>query len=231
MERPLGIVLVSGGMDSLVALAIANQTHRLALIHFNYGQKAEGRELEAFHRISEFYRAEQRLSVDLSYWKKIGGTSLIDQNSEIPSGLSDGIPTTYVPFRNAQLVSVAVSWGEVIGAEAIFIGAVEEDSAGYPDCRREFYTAFNRLIDLGTRPSTSMEVKTPLIGMKKNEIVKLGVRLKVPFELSWSCYRGGPKSCGQCDSCLRRLRAFREAGYPDPLEYENNLLNGTRVGD
>ncbi len=220
MEKPLAVVLVSGGMDSLVALALANQTHRLALLHFNYGQISEGKELKAFNRIAEFYRAEYKLLVDLDYLKKIGGTSLIDQSLEIPSGLSNQIPTTYVPFRNAQLVSVGVSWGEVVGAEVVFIGAVEEDSAGYPDCRREFYTTFNRLIELGTRPTTHIEIKVPLIGMKKGEIAKLGIGLKAPFELSWSCYRGGPKACGRCDSCLRRLRAFQEAGYPDPLEYD-----------
>ncbi len=228
MEKPLAVVLVSGGMDSLVALALANQTHRLALLHFNYGQISEGMELEAFNGIAEFYGAEHKLLVDLGYLRKIGGTSLIDRSLEIPSGFADGIPTTYVPFRNAQLVSVGVAWGEVIGAEAISIGAVEEDSAGYPDCRREFYAAFNRLIELGTRPTTHIEIKAPLIGMNKGEIIKLGISLKAPFELSWSCYRGGPKACGQCDSCLRRLRAFREAGCPDPLEYENSPLNGTR---
>ena len=228
MEKPLGIVLLSGGMDSLVALALANQTHRLALLHFNYGQISEKRELAAFNRIAEFYGAEHELLVDLGYLKRIGGTSLIDRSLKIPSGLADGIPTTYVPFRNGQLVSVGVAWGEVIGAETIFIGAVEEDSAGYPDCRREFYATLNRAIELGTKPTTHIEVKTPLIGMNKGEIVKLGISLKAPFELSWSCYRGGPKACGKCDSCLRRLRAFQEAGYPDPLEYENNPLNGTR---
>ncbi len=223
MGKPLGIVLLSGGMDSLVALALANQTHRLALLHFNYGQISEKRELEAFNRIAEFYGVEHKLLVDLGYLKKIGGTSLIDQSLEIPSGFADEIPTTYVPFRNGQLVSVGVAWGEVIGAEAIFIGAVEEDSAGYPDCRREFYTTLNRAIELGTKPNTHIVIKTPLIGMNKGEIVKLGISLKAPFELSWSCYRGGPKACGQCDSCLRRLQAFQEAGYPDPLEYEDAL--------
>ena len=223
MEKPLGIVLVSGGMDSLVALALANRTHKLALLHFNYGQKAEGKELEAFNRIAEFYGVVYELLLDLNYLKRIGGTSLIDQSLEIPSGLSNELPTTYVPFRNAHFVSIGVSWGEVIGAKDIFIGAVEEDSAHYPDCRKEFYETFNRLIELGTRKSTHIEVRAPLIGMKKVDIVRLGISLKAPFELSWSCYRGGPKACGQCDSCLRRLRAFQEAGYSDPLEYDDTL--------
>ena len=222
MKKELGVVLLSGGMDSCVTASVANKKCSLAFLHINYGQRTLKRELKAFNDIANFYKVRKRLVCDLKYFQKIGGSSLVDDRMEIPRAKSKDseIPNTYVPFRNGHLLAVAVSWAEVIGAKKIFIGAVEEDSAGYPDCRKEFYRLFNKVIEVGTKPQTKIEIVTPLIGMRKSEIVKLGIELKSPFELTWSCYKNNEKACGSCDSCMRRLRAFKEAGVEDPVEYE-----------
>ena len=217
-KRELAVVLVSGGMDSCVVAAIAADNHRLACLHVNYGQRTEQRELECFHRIAQHYGAELTLVVDLQHLGRIGGSSLTDRNLAIvPSEFPDGIPLTYVPFRNANLLCAAVSWAEVIAASRIFIGAVEQDSPGYPDCRVAFYEAFNELARVGTRPETDIEVITPLIGMRKHEIVRKGVELGAPFEFTWSCYAREDVPCGSCDSCVLRARAFEQAGVNDPL--------------
>jgi len=224
MHKELAIVLVSGGMDSCVTAAIAAQTCDPALMHATYGQRTQQRELKAFEDIADHYGVpeEMRLVVDLAHLRRIGGSSLTDQSIDVEEADLDreSIPSSYVPFRNANLLCVAASWAEAIGATKIFIGAVEEDSSGYPDCRREFYDAFNRLIDVGTRPETHIEIVAPLIAMKKSEIVARGVELAAPLHLTWSCYRSEDKACGRCDSCALRLRAFREAGVSDPIEYE-----------
>ncbi|MBI1987620.1 MAG: 7-cyano-7-deazaguanine synthase QueC [Nitrospinae bacterium] len=216
------VVLVSGGLDSCVTAAIADLDYRLAFLHLNYGQRTEERELRAFHEIADYYRVEKRLVASVAYLKEIGGSSLTDE--AIPVSLADldnpNIPTSYIPFRNAHLLSVAVSWGEVLGACKIFIGVVEEDSSGYPDCREEFYRAFNRVIALGTRPETRIEILTPLIRMTKAEIVRKGAELQAPLGLTWSCYQGNERACGRCDSCALRLRGFARAGLPDPILYE-----------
>ncbi len=228
MKKELAIVLVSGGMDSCVSAAIANEKFRLALLHVNYGQRTEERELRAFNEIADFYRAEKRLVVSIEHLKVIGGSALTDNNIPVPELSSPrsatpnphaAIPITYVPFRNAHLLSSATSWAEVIGATKIFIGAVEEDSSGYPDCRETFYRAFNKAIETGTRPETRIEIVTPLIHMKKSEIVKKGVELKAPFQLTWSCYQASEKACGKCESCALRMKGFREAGVKDPILY------------
>jgi 7-cyano-7-deazaguanine synthase len=217
----LAVVLVSGGMDSLVCAAIAAQAHEPAFLHLNYGQRTERRELESFHAIADHYGVKRRLVVDAGHLGAIGGSSLTDASMEVEEAdlARQGVPSSYVPFRNANILSMAVSWAEVIGARKIFIGAVEEDSSGYPDCRREFYDAFNRLVSLGTRPETCIEVVTPVIGMRKSEIVTAGAALGAPFHLTWSCYQDNDVACGRCDSCALRLRAFREAGPPDPVPY------------
>ncbi|MEQ8191748.1 MAG: 7-cyano-7-deazaguanine synthase QueC [Candidatus Eremiobacterota bacterium] len=216
----LAIALVSGGMDSSVTAAIAGEDYELALLHVNYGQKTELRELKAFHDIADFYDVEKRLIVNIDYLKHIGGSSLTDDTMEIStSGLSDEIPSSYVPFRNTHIIAMAVSWAEVIGAEKIFIGAVEEDSSGYPDCTKSYYEAYNKLIEVGTKPSTHIEIITPVIDMKKSEIVKKGMALGAPLHLTWSCYGNSELACGECDSCLLRLRGFREAGVEDPIGY------------
>ncbi len=220
-DRPLAIVLASGGMDSCVTTAIANVDYRLAMLHVGYGQRTEARELRAFNALADFYEAEQRLVCRLDHLKQIGGSSLTDARIAVePANLErQDIPSSYVPFRNAHFISIAVSWGEVLGARKIFVGAVAEDSSGYPDCRPEYYAAFNRLITAGTKPETQLEIVTPVIRLRKSDIVRRGRELGAPFELTWSCYQGQDVACGVCDSCALRLRAFAEAGLEDPIPY------------
>lgn len=222
MKKEPAIVLVSGGLDSCVTAAIANETCDTAFLHIRYGQRTEERELEAFQAIADHYHVKKRLICSMGHLKEIGGSSLTDSSIEIPEAnlARRDIPPTYVPFRNAHLLSVAVSWGEVMGAKKIFIGAVFEDSSGYPDCRREYYDIFNRLIEVGTRPETKIEIITPIINYKKKDIVKKGMELKAPLELTWSCYKNNVRACGKCDSCALRLKGFKEAGIKDPIEYE-----------
>jgi len=222
LKRELAVVLVSGGMDSCVTAAIANLHYDMAFLHLNYGQRTEKRELKAFHDIADFYKVEKRLVVNVTHLSQIGGSSLTDTSIEVSQAdlHRKEIPTSYVPFRNAHILSIAVSWAEVISATKIFIGAVEEDSSGYPDCRKEYYSAFNRVIELGTKPETHIEIITPVIDMKKHEIVKKGVELNAPFHLTWSCYKNEEKACGVCDSCALRLRGFYSAGVEDPIPYE-----------
>lgn len=220
-NQALAVVLASGGLDSCVTTAIAAREYRVALLHVAYGQRTESRELAAFNALADFYRAEQRRVCRLDHLRQIGGSSLTDSN--IPVELADldrkEIPSSYVPFRNAHFLSIAVSWGEVIGARRIFIGAVAEDSSGYPDCRPEYYEAFNRLIAVGTKPETQLEIVTPVIRMRKNDIVRKGIGLGAPLHLTWSCYQKQDVACGVCDSCALRLRAFQEAGFEDPIAY------------
>lgn len=216
------IVLISGGMDSLVSTAIAKRDgYSLAALHLNYGQRTERKELDCFERITAHYSIAEKLVVDVTHLSRIGGSSLTDKTIEVSKAdiHSKEIPTSYVPFRNANILSIAVSWAEVIGAQRIFIGAVEEDSSGYPDCRKEFYAAFNQMIKLGTKPTSDIQIITPVIDMKKSAIVKLGLEMNAPFELSWSCYRENDVACGECDSCALRLRAFQEVGIEDPIPY------------
>ena len=224
-----GIVLLSGGMDSCVCAAIACEKHgaaNIALLHASYGQRTESREARAFREIADFYRITQRLMVRLDHFRAIGGSALTDASIAVPenelgSPESHGseIPVTYVPFRNAHFLSVGVSWAEAIGARAIYIGAVAEDSSGYPDCRPEYYRVFQELIRVGTRPETQIEIVTPVIRLKKSEIIRKGRGLGAPLHLTWSCYQNEEEACGVCDSCLLRLRAFSEAGIADPVPY------------
>lgn len=219
--RPLAVVCVSGGMDSAVTAAIAAEGHRLAFLHANYGQRTEERELGSFRLLADHFRAEHTLVVDFTALKDIGGSSLTDEAMPVREGEPEEgvVPTSYVPFRNAHLLSAATSWAEVLGAVAIFVGAVWEDSSGYPDCRPEFYRAFQEAVRLGTRPQTRIEIATPVIGMTKAGIVRRGLALGVPFEKTWSCYQGREEACGACESCRLRLRGFAEAGARDPLPY------------
>lgn len=224
----LSICLVSGGMDSCVTAAIASEhANALAFLHVSYGQRTEARERRAFEEIADHYEIKQRLIVSLEHLAQIGGSSLTDRDLAVaPANLAnDLIPTSYVPFRNAHLLSIATSWAEVIHANAIYIGAVAEDSSGYPDCRPEFYQAFQQVVKLGTKPETQIEIRTPVIAMKKSQIVELGRTLNAPFELTWSCYSHSEQACGDCDSCAIRLRAFRAAGVTDPIPY---LLDSKR---
>ena len=220
-DKSLAVVLASGGMDSCVTTAIADQDYRLAMLHVGYGQRTEQRELRAFNALADFYRAKHRLVCQLDHLKEIGGSSLTDPSIAVERANLErtDIPSSYVPFRNAHFLSVAVSWGEVLGAGKIFIGAVAEDSSGYPDCRPEYYDAFNRVIAAGTKAETHLEIVTPVIRMRKSEIVRRGRELGAPFELTWSCYQSEEVACGVCDSCALRLRAFEEAGIADPIPY------------
>jgi 7-cyano-7-deazaguanine synthase len=223
------VVLLSGGMDSCVSAAIAVDAHgsgNVAFLHASYGQRTQQRERRAFDEITNFYGGKQRLVVDLKYFRAIGGSALTDQSISIPENKLDSpdstggpIPITYVPFRNAHFLSVGVSWAEAIDARFIYIGAVAEDSSGYPDCRPEYYEAFQKLIRVGTRPETQIEIVTPVIRMKKDEIIRRGLTLHAPLQLTWSCYQGEDLACSICDSCLLRLRAFAQAGVADPVPY------------
>jgi 7-cyano-7-deazaguanine synthase len=225
---PKAVILVSGGMDSCVTAAMARETHRLAFVHAGYGQLTERRERQAFDAIADFYGVSERLVVSLDYFKQIGGSALTDRGIGVPedgagTASSGPIPPTYVPFRNAHFLSVSVSWAEVLGATAVFIGAVAEDSSGYPDCRPEYYHAFEDLVRIGTRPETRIRIATPVIGMRKSEIVRRAIELGAPLDLTWSCYQGDDVACGVCDSCRLRLAAFAEAGVTDPIPYQDRV--------
>jgi 7-cyano-7-deazaguanine synthase len=218
---PRAVVCVSGGMDSCLTAALAAREHRLCFLHANYGQRTEARELLCFHALADHFGAEARLVVDFTDLRAIGGSSLTDAAIAVREGepVEGVVPTSYVPFRNAHLLSAATSWAEVLGATAIYVGAVWEDSSGYPDCRPEFYRAFEEAIRLGTRPETHIRVVTPVISLSKAEIVRRGRELGAPFEKTWSCYQAEDRACGACESCRLRLRGFAEAGVPDPLPY------------
>jgi 7-cyano-7-deazaguanine synthase len=220
-DRPLAVVCVSGGMDSAVAAALAAREHRLAFLHAGYGQRTEAKELACFHALADHFGAERRLVVDLPALRQIGGSSLTDRGLPVREGdpVDGVVPGSYVPFRNAHLLAAAASWGEVIGARALFVGAVWEDSSGYPDCRPAFYRAFEEAVRLGTRPETLLRIVTPVIAMSKAEIVRQGLALGVPFAKTWSCYQAEEAACGACESCRLRLRGFAQAGARDPIPY------------
>lgn len=220
-RRDTAVVLVSGGMDSCVTASIASIDFSLAFLHVNYGQKTEKREEKAFKDLCDFFKPIRKLNVDISYLKEIGGSALTDKNIDIPTGKlsKKDIPITYVPFRNAHLLAIAVSWAEVIGAKRIYIGAVEDDSSGYPDCTEEFFNAFQEAVNKGTKPETEIKIVTPLLHKSKAEIVKIGIHLGSPLELTWSCYSKEDIACGVCESCILRLKGFKEAGYEDKIPY------------
>jgi 7-cyano-7-deazaguanine synthase len=225
MEKPkknIAVVALSGGMDSCVTAAIADRDYHLALLHINYGQRTEKRELKAFNDIADFYDIERRLVIDYSHLAKIGGSSLTDYGQEVTKAdlSAKDIPSSYVPFRNANILSACTSWAEVLHAERIFIGAVYEDSSGYPDCRPEFFKAFEEVINTGTKPETNIKIVTPVINFSKSEIVKKGIELNAPLHLTWSCYKNEDEACGECDSCALRLRGFQQAGVEDPIKYK-----------
>ena len=209
-------------MDSCVTAAIAHAANdELAFLHVSYGQRTEARERKAFHEIADHYGVEKRLDISIEHLAKIGGSSLTDKRIRVTEAdlESKEIPTSYVPFRNANMLSVAVSWAEVIGANTIHIGAVAEDSSGYPDCRPVFYEAFQKVVETGTRPDTRIEIRTPIIHLSKANIVKKAIELNAPLHLTWSCYRTEDYACGTCDSCALRLCGFEEAGVKDPINY------------
>jgi len=222
-NKDLAVVAVSGGMDSCVTAAIAQKYFKLAFAHINYGQNTEKRELKAFDAIADFYDVNERLVIDYTHLTKIGGSSLTDKNISVSQAdlNNKSVPSSYVPFRNANILSACVSWAEVLKANAIFIGAVYEDSSGYPDCTPDFFSAFEKMIDLGTRPETKIKIETPIIHLSKSEIIKKGIELNAPLHLTWSCYQNEDEACGVCDSCALRLRGFQQAGIDDPIPYKN----------
>ncbi len=220
-RKELAVVLLSSGMDSAVCASFASQTHDLALLHFQYGQRSAKKELECFYKLVEFFKPVVYKVVELPFLKEFGGSSLTSSEIEIPPEDKPGeIPSTYVPFRNGIFLSVAAAWAEVLGAKRIFIGANEVDYSGYPDCRGEFLKTLEQAINLGTKPETQITIEAPLLRLTKAEIVKLGIKLGTPFQLTWSCYREGEVACGNCASCKLRLKAFKEAGVEDPISYE-----------
>ena len=223
------VCLVSGGMDSCVSAAIARSDGwETALLHFSYGQRTQRRELRAFREIVDFWGVRQSMVIELPHFRSIGGSAHTDPAIALPEEALDqpGIPVSYVPFRNANLLAAATSWAEVTQASRVYIGAVEEDSSGYPDCRETFFQAFNRVVAEGTRPETSIEIVTPLIHMTKGEIVLKGIELSAPLQLTWSCYQSETAACGRCDSCLLRLRGFATAGAKDPIPYVTRFAPG-----
>jgi len=228
-EKDIAVIAVSGGLDSCVTAAIAKQDFNIAFAHFNYGQRTEKRELQAFNDLLDFFNVDKKLIIDISHLSEIGESSLTDRKIEVskadlsnkrnlPAGRQ--VPTSYVPFRNANILAACVSWAEVLSAKAVFIGAVQEDSSGYPDCRADFFSAFEKMVQLGTKPSTSLVIKTPIINLTKKEIIKLGMKLNAPLHLTWSCYKNEDKACGICDSCALRLRGFQAAGVEDLIPYK-----------
>jgi 7-cyano-7-deazaguanine synthase len=223
-ERPRAVVCLSGGMDSCVCAAVAARDFEVYAVHFSYGQRTEVRELRSAEEVARIVGVRELLHLKIDLFRRIGGSALTDTAIAVPvasadeSTIGSEVPVTYVPFRNAHFLSAAVSWAEVLGASTVFIGAVEQDSSGYPDCRPAYYEAFNELIKRGTKDG-KIRVVTPLIEMRKREIVRLGVELGAPFHVSWSCYSGESEACGVCESCVLRLRAFREAGAIDPIPY------------
>lgn len=221
-ERKIAVIALSGGMDSCVTAAIARLDYDLALVHINYGQRTEKRELKSFNDIADYYKVDKRLVIDYTHLAKIGGSSLTDKNIEVTKADLENkdIPSSYVPFRNANILSTCISWAEVLKATAVFIGAVYEDSSGYPDCRPDFFSAFEKMADLGTKPETKIKIVTPIIHLSKAEIIKKGIELNAPLHLTWSCYQNEEEACGVCDSCALRLRGFKQAGFEDPIKYK-----------
>ncbi len=221
-KNKIAVVSLSGGLDSCVTAAIAREEYEIAMLHVNYGQRTEARELKAFNDIAAFYGVEKKLVIDFRHLAKIGNSSLTDFSIEVTKAdlNSEEIPTSYVPFRNANILTAAGSWAETLGAKAIFIGAVFEDSSGYPDCRPDFFKAFEYAMDLGTKPETKIKIETPIIHLSKSEIIKKGIELNAPLHLTWSCYQNEDEACGVCDSCALRLRGFQQVGVEDPIPYK-----------
>jgi len=221
-KKDIAVVLLSGGMDSAVCAAITKgKDYEIATLHLNYGQKTQSKELECFHKLSDYFQAISRLVIDVTHFSIIGGSSLTDKNIKVENARQrkEGIPSSYVPFRNGNIIAIATSWAEIIKARIIVIGATQVDYSGYPDCREEFFVAMQKAINLGTKPETHIDIQTPILFNSKSDIVIIGNELNVPFEYTWSCYSSEVKACGICDSCVLRLNGFTEANIQDPIDY------------
>ena len=216
------VCIISGGMDSALSAKMAQQEgYEIIALHFNYGQRTQNKELECFRDIAKNVEADEVYEIDLPFFEQIGASALTDKSIDVPTGgLEDGVPVTYVPFRNGIFLSIAASVAEKHGAEALFIGVVEEDSSGYPDCREDYIEQMQKAINLGTKDETNLTIQMPLVAMKKSEIVQKSLEMHVPLESTWSCYKSEDKACGVCDSCRLRLRGFKEAGETDPIDYQ-----------
>jgi len=219
------VCIISGGMDSALSAKIAqNEGHEIIAVHFNYGQRTEAKEVECFRKVAISVNASKSYEIDLPFFEQIGTSALTDKSIEVPtSGVEEGVPVTYVPFRNGIFLSIAAAVAEKHGAEALYIGVVEEDSSGYPDCRESYIKQMEEALNLGTKEETNLKIKIPLVALKKYEIVEKSLELGVPLEYTWSCYKEEDKACGVCDSCRLRLKGFNEAGSIDPITYSSIL--------
>ena len=217
----VAVCIISGGMDSALSAKIAqNEGYEIIALHFNYGQRTEHKEVECFRKVADSVDAVERYEIDLPFFEQIGASALTDKSIDIPTGgLEEGVPVTYVPFRNGIFLSIASAVAEKHGAEALFIGVVEEDSSGYPDCRERYIEQMQKAINLGTKDETNISIKMPLVALKKSQIVQKALELGVPLEHTWSCYKEEVSACGVCDSCRLRLNGFKEAGSVDPIAY------------
>jgi 7-cyano-7-deazaguanine synthase len=221
-REKIAVCIISGGMDSALSAAMAREAgYQIVGVHFNYGQRTEKKELECFRKLVADLGTIKNYETDLGFFEQIGASALTDRSIEVPTGgIEEGVPVTYVPFRNGIFLSIAAAIAEKHGAEALYIGVVEEDSSGYPDCRESYIRAMEKAIDLGTRDETKLEIKMPLVAMKKSQIVQKALELSIPLEHTWSCYQSEEEACGVCDSCRPRLKGFEEAGAEDPIKYE-----------
>ncbi len=221
-QRKIAVCIMSGGMDSALSAAIARDAgYEIVGVHFNYGQRTEEKELSCFRKLAADLGTMKNYEIDLDFFAQIGASALTDKSISVPTGgIEKGVPVTYVPFRNGIFLSIAAAIGEKHQAEALYIGVVEEDSSGYPDCRESYIRAMEKAIDLGTRDETKLEIKMPLVALKKSQIVQKSLELSVPLEHTWSCYQSEEVACGVCDSCRLRLRGFEQAGVKDPIDYQ-----------
>ena len=224
-REKIAVCVISGGMDSALSAAMAREAgYQIVGVHFNYGQRTEKKELECFRKLVTDLETIKNYEIDLGFFEQIGASALTDRSIEVPTGgIEEGVPVTYVPFRNGIFLSIAAAIAEKHGAEALYIGVVEEDSSGYPDCRESYIRAMEKAIDLGTRDETKLEIKMPLVAMKKSQIVQKALELSVPLGHTWSCYQSEEEACGVCDSCRLRLKGFEEAGAEDPIKYEKRF--------
>jgi 7-cyano-7-deazaguanine synthase len=227
--------------SSTLAYVAKDMGYDILALHTSYGQLTEAKELACAQKIAASLDALEFMHIPLTHLKVFGGSSLTDTNLKVHSHGEDGgegkaaesakssanageLPNTYVPFRNSNLLAIATSYAETRNADAIFIGVQSSDYAGYPDCRPEYIEAFQRVIDLGTSDSVHIKLMTPFVRMNKKQILEKGLRLGVPYEHTWSCYRNNENACGTCDSCYYRLKAFNEIGVEDPIPYEKAIV-------
>jgi len=217
----IAVCIISGGMDSALSAKIAqNEDYEIVALHFSYGQRTEAKEVECFRKVAASVNAVKSYEIDLPFFEQIGASALTDKNIDVPTGgIEEGVPVTYVPFRNGIFLSIAAAVAEKHGAKALFIGVVEEDSSGYPDCRESYIEQMQKAINMGTKEETNLTIKMPLVALKKSQIVQKSLEMSVPLEDTWSCYKEEQRACGMCDSCRLRLNGFQEAGVVDPIDY------------